>query len=141
MRTGPKTIKGKRHSSQNAFRHGLSRSLKRDESYEVLLKSCAEKILGPHGDPKFLGLAYGIAEALLVINRIRRIGYDQSNLSVERRNAESTMRREYTSFNVQSNRYLSRAYGRLRSSIRKLDHAILTQNHSSLQSHEWLSSV
>lgn len=141
MRRGPKTIKGKRHSSQNALRHGLSRSFEHDANFETLLKSLALKILGDRGDPKFLGLAYGIAEAVLEINRIRRLGYDQSKLSVERGYAENTMRRERMSFDAQSNRYLSRAYGRLRSRIRKLDHAILTQNNLDLQSHEWLSSV
>ena len=141
MNSGPKTIKGKSHSSQNALRHGLSSSLEHNANYETLLKSLALKILGDRGDPKFLGLACGIAEALLEINRIRRIGYNQSNLSFERHHAESTMRREYKSFDAQSNRYLSRAYGRLRSRIRKLDHAMLSQNQLDFKSHEWVSFV
>lgn len=132
MRTGPKTAKGKKRSSQNALRHGLSRSVKRDADYDEALKSLSKEILGPDGDPKHLGLAYGVAEAVIDINRIRQAEYEQFSFLKSGQGVEKDVRWARTSPDFQVNRYLSRAYGRLRSKIRQLDRARLFDGHSGL---------
>jgi len=132
MRTGPKTIKGKRRSSQNALRHGLSRSFRRDAACDEAAKSLARQILGSLCDPEYFGLACGIAEALLDINRLRHAEYEYYSLSKFVSRNHKGMKAVARSLDIQVNRYLSRAHGRLRSKIRQFDHACLMGHRSEL---------
>jgi len=132
MRTGPKTIKGKRRSSQNALRHGLSRSFRRDAACDEAAKSLARQILGSLCDPEYFGLACGIAEALLDINRLRHAEYEYYSLSKFVSRNHKGMKAVARSLDIQVNRYLSRAHGRLRSKIRQFDRACLMGHRSGL---------
>jgi len=118
-RTGPKTERGRRHSSRNALRHGLSTPIECDPHYSTLVDPLARAVLGDDVNPAHLGRARKVAQALLEVDRLRRfaepaghrVGTASRQSSVESARAEA------------SSRYLSRAYGRLRSSVRRLDEA------------------
>jgi len=118
-RTGPKTERGRRHSSRNALRHGLSTPIECDPHYSTLVDPLARAILGDDVYPAHLSRARKVAQALLEVDRLRRfaepaghrVGTASRQSSVESARAEA------------SSRYLSRAYGRLRSSVRRLDEA------------------
>ena len=138
MRTGPKTLRGKRHASQNARRHGLSRPLRYSKEHDEVLKNLSIEILGPDGNPKLLGLAYGVAEAVIEIRRIRQVEYGQYNSLTSRRSNTSAAGAKPPSPDFQVNKYLVRAYGRLRSKVKQFDRARLFHDHQSLQA---LSSV
>ncbi len=122
-KTGPKTQRGKRHSSRNALRHGLSTPIECEPQYSTLIEPLSRAILGRDGNVTHLTQARKVAQALLEIDRLRRfsepVGH-QAKSAIRQSSGEST-RSQVTPEQIA--RYLSRAYGRLRSSIRHLDEA------------------
>jgi len=70
--TGPRTAAGKAISSRNAFRHGLSRSLERDELKQHSIEILASAIAGT-SDGKRRNAAIAIAAAHLEIERVRNV--------------------------------------------------------------------
>ena len=71
-RTGPKTERGRRHSSRNALRHGLSTPIECDPHYSTLIDPLAHEILGGDVNPANLSRARKVAQALLEVDRLRR---------------------------------------------------------------------
>jgi len=114
--TGPKTERGKRHSSRNALRHGLSTPIECDPHYLTLIDPLSRAILGDDVNPAHLPRARKVAQALLEVDRLRRFVIPAPHQSLGGR-APPQMTSDA------SRRYLSRAYGRLRSSIKRLDEA------------------
>ncbi|MCX8504125.1 MAG: hypothetical protein ORN52_09140 [Beijerinckiaceae bacterium] len=122
-RTGPKTERGKRHSSRNALRHGLSTPIEYDPHYLTLIDPLSRAILGDDVNPAHLPRARKVAQALLEVDRLRRFavqGGHPARTALRQSYAESSLARGAPEA---SSRYLSRAYGRLRSSIKRLDEA------------------
>ena len=123
-RTGPKTERGRRHSSRNALRHGLSTPIECDPHYSTLIDPLSRAILGDDLNPAHLPRARRVAQALLEVDRLRRfaepVGHPARKDVQHRSLVESDRSLRAPEA---SSRYLSRAYGRLRSSIRRLDEA------------------
>jgi hypothetical protein len=69
--TGPKSDPGKKRSSKNAYRHGLSVPMSTVES-EALLKELARQYAGDSADAKTLSLADIAADAQLESARIKK---------------------------------------------------------------------
>jgi len=115
-RTGPKTERGRRHSSRNALRHGLSTPIECDPHYSTLIDPLSRAILGDDVNPAHLPRARKVAQALLEVDRLRRFAKPVPHQLLGDR-----VLPQVTS--EASRRYLSRAYGRLRSSIKRLDDA------------------
>ena len=124
-RRGPKTERGRRHSSRNALRHGLSTPIECDPHYSTLIDPLAHEILGGDVNPANLSRARKVAQALLEVDRLRRFAAPASHqLFVGVAPPQDT---SWT-----TGRYLSRAYGCLRSSIKRLDEA-QWRAHASIQ--------
>jgi hypothetical protein len=69
--TGPRTAAGKSISSRNALRHGLSRSLQRDEVKKAETLVCA--IAGENPDEERREAAVEAAIAYLEMERVRNV--------------------------------------------------------------------
>jgi len=119
--TGPKTERGRRHSSRNALRHGLSTSIECDPHYSTLIDPLSRAILGDDVNPAHLPRARKVAQALLEVDRLRRFAEPAGHTARKNVPNQSLVKdiRSYGAPEV-SNRYLARAYGRLRSSITRL---------------------
>jgi hypothetical protein len=76
--TGPKSIHGRARAAQNARRHGLTISVRADSALSEAIKSLAREIAGDITDQDVLECAYGIAEAQMDLDRIRRARNDLS---------------------------------------------------------------
>jgi hypothetical protein len=70
--TGPKTVSGKKQSSQNAYRHGLSLRISGTE-FEKQIKILAREIAGDTKNEMKLTYARDAAEAELELQRIRQL--------------------------------------------------------------------
>jgi hypothetical protein len=73
--TGPRSASGRKRSSKNAFRHGLSKPLSGTE-YTGELKALARQIVGEREDPFAIELARNAAEAELELARVRHLKTD-----------------------------------------------------------------
>jgi hypothetical protein len=69
--TGPRTAAGRRKSSRNAFRHGLSLPISADPETRDKIAVLTEAIAGEHANEDQLQAARVIAEALIDLKRIR----------------------------------------------------------------------
>ena len=82
---GPKTIQGKRRSSKNALRHGLSLPVSNVASVLADIEALAREIVGGGtDDPCVVGIARHIAEAQIDLVRIRTVRHEllnQANMS------------------------------------------------------------
>jgi hypothetical protein len=70
--TGPKSESGKKRSSKNAYRHGLSIPISTAGS-EAELKYLARQIAGEASDARIPALAERAADAQLDLERVRRV--------------------------------------------------------------------
>jgi hypothetical protein len=78
--TGPKTAVGKRRSSRNAYRHGLSGPLPSDELTILMIDAIARAVVG-YADAKTVGAdelhqATAFAQARMELKRIRVVRTD-----------------------------------------------------------------
>jgi hypothetical protein len=69
--TGPKTAAGKKQSSRNAFRHGLSRPLLEDEMTMAATNAIVSALSGSSNEQETNATAF--ARALLELRRIRQV--------------------------------------------------------------------
>jgi hypothetical protein len=69
--TGPKTAAGKLRSSRNAYRHGLSCSLRLDPVISAKAGAIAHALIGENPDEDKLRSAAEFAQAQLELQRIR----------------------------------------------------------------------
>ena len=70
--TGPKTAAGKRRTSRNSFRHGLSIPIRGNPMHSAEVEHLAATIAGPRADPTIREHARRIAEAQIDLLRVRR---------------------------------------------------------------------
>jgi hypothetical protein len=73
--TGPRSVSGKKRSSKNAFRHGLSKPLTGAE-FARELEALARQIVGDREDRFAIELARNAAEAELELARVRHFQTD-----------------------------------------------------------------
>jgi hypothetical protein len=97
---GPTSVSGKRRSSGNAFKHGLSVDLPRHPEAIQTIDDLASLLAAERTDPIRFNLCRTIAEAHLELVRIRRARIDiWSNDALRRRRTTrkdiANMRREY----------------------------------------------
>ena len=71
--TGPRTLRGKARSRQNALRHGLSVKLPKLATTDHKVEYLAQLIAGPNPDPCRWHFAIIAAEAELELRRVRAI--------------------------------------------------------------------
>ena len=123
-RTGPKTERGRRHSSRNALRHGLSIPIECDPHYSTLIDPLSRAILGDDANPAHIPHARKVAQALLEVDRLRRFA-EPAGHPLKKNVQYRSLVKSARSLRAPeaSSRYLSRAYGRLRSSIMRRDEA------------------
>lgn len=70
--TGPKSVRGKARSSQNARRHGLSLSIHLQPRLSAQAENLAREIAGEGtAVPEILECARRVAEAQIDLNRVR----------------------------------------------------------------------
>lgn len=69
--TGPKSVLGRRRSSQNALRHGLARSLYSDPTQVPKVEALAREIAGASSSAEIEELARRVAEAQIDLCRVR----------------------------------------------------------------------
>jgi len=69
--TGPKTLAGKLKSSRNAYRHGLSCSLRLDPVTSAKADAIAQALVGEDANEEKLRLVAEFADAQLELQRIR----------------------------------------------------------------------
>jgi hypothetical protein len=74
---GPKTIQGKRRSSKNALRHGLSLPVSDDPRFQSDIQALAREIAGAD-DPCLVEQARHVAQAQIDLARIRRLRHELS---------------------------------------------------------------
>ena len=70
--TGPSTVEGKRRSSRNASRHGLSRPAPRDPASVTDIVAFAIELVGEDASAAEMALARAAAEAQFDLMRVRR---------------------------------------------------------------------
>jgi hypothetical protein len=68
---GPKTKVGRARSAQNALRHGLSISVRKEPSLSIQAEEIALRLVGPDPDEALLDRARAIGEAQFDLNRVR----------------------------------------------------------------------
>ena len=71
--TGPRSRAGKKRSSHNAYRHGLSSTMTSNVASAKLLDTLTRRIAGDTEDARILERARTIAQAELELARIRRV--------------------------------------------------------------------
>lgn len=71
--TGPRSVVGKRRVAQNAWRHGLSSSLQRDEREDARLKKLSELLLPSRRDDALQELGIILAQVQLELLRVRTL--------------------------------------------------------------------
>lgn len=71
--TGPRTVSGRAAVSQNAYRHGLSRSSPGGIEAEQSIRSLALGIAGDAASPQALELAEQISSAEFDVQRVRQL--------------------------------------------------------------------
>jgi hypothetical protein len=71
--TGPRSRAGKRRTSRNAYRHGLSYGVAADAAFAKHVESLAQKIAGRGADAVTLEIARSVARAEFELAQIRRI--------------------------------------------------------------------
>jgi hypothetical protein len=117
--TGPATAEGKRRSSRNAFRHGLSRPASPDPVVAADIEQFAIELVGENAAPTEKALARAAAEAQLDFERVR---HERQALLV------SLMRGPSPDRGAQGQAQESRMIGRLdryeRGALRRRDHAL-----------------
>ena len=74
--TGPKTTAGKLKSSRNAYRHGLSCSLRLDQLTSARAAAMAQALIGEDPNEEKLGSAGEFAAAQLELQQIRSLRAD-----------------------------------------------------------------
>jgi hypothetical protein len=136
--TGPKTILGRARATQNALRHGFSRSLDGGEHVDAL----AKEIAGACADAELLEHARAIAQAQLDLTRVRlarqrllmRVlsdpSFDTSAGSVTRKELKLTPEEKFAAVLLDRKhgfaaleRYEQRAFSRRTSAARAFDAA------------------
>jgi hypothetical protein len=70
--TGPRSTSGKKRTSQNAFRHGLTKPISSAE-FARAVETLARQIAGDSEDKIAIELAHDAAEAELELARVRRV--------------------------------------------------------------------
>ena len=73
---GPKTARGKKRSSQNARRHGLTLPVVADPALSKDAEELARELAGPAVSPEVLQQARVVAEAQIDFVRIRHVKLD-----------------------------------------------------------------
>ena len=68
--TGPLSASGKQRASRNAFRHGLSVSIRHRPDISNKIEALAVAIAGKKAAPRLLNAARGVAEAELELRRL-----------------------------------------------------------------------
>src|SRR4051812_33263889 len=71
--TGPRTAAGKRKSSRNSYRHGLSWALPLDDATRSKVEAIARVLMPPDASAEELSWASDLARAVLELLRIREI--------------------------------------------------------------------
>jgi hypothetical protein len=71
--TGPRSGPGKRRSSRNAYRHGLSASINSSSGSAKQLNKLARKIAGRTDDPILIDHARAAAQAEVDLAHVRRV--------------------------------------------------------------------
>jgi hypothetical protein len=69
--TGPNTFHGRARSARNAFRHGLSLSIRSDPALGEEAQAVAREIAGPNASAQIQMLAFRVAEAEVDLRRVR----------------------------------------------------------------------
>jgi hypothetical protein len=75
--TGPKTSAGKRKSSRNAYRHGLSGEVPQDSATSAKVEAIARELAGEQASKGHLTSAASFVRAQLELIRIRSIRAEQ----------------------------------------------------------------
>ena len=69
--TGPKAGHGRARSAKNAYRHGLSLSVRSDQALDEQVQVLASQIAGPRASTHIQVLALRVAEAQIDLRRVR----------------------------------------------------------------------
>src|SRR5215471_16921522 len=69
--TGPRSLAGKRRTSNNAYRHGLAAGVRASEGFANEMERLAHKIAGGSNSPIALAYARSAAEVSLDLARVR----------------------------------------------------------------------
>jgi hypothetical protein len=75
--TGPRSAKGKARSAQNAFQHGLNRSVLDDPAVAAEVEEWGQRIAGPGAAPELLACARCVAAAQMDLLRVRAYRHNQ----------------------------------------------------------------
>ena len=132
LSTGPHSVLGLRHSSQNARRHGLNGAARADTYLTVQIQKLATAIAGQTNDLSLLAVAERFAETQVDLERVlavkRSATLELAKLQASAGPAGQFQRvDELLSVLVRLNRYENRASARRRKAIKALDAARATQ--------------
>jgi hypothetical protein len=127
--TGPRSDSGKKQSSKNSYKHGLSKQTS-TSALDVKFKTLARKIAGSANDPDVLELARVAAKADIRLEEIRllkiaiiesaeRVGIDPTGPPQGEGQASEAIRNQLPNL-VRFLRYETREAGRRDQAMRKL---------------------